>query len=391
MHDNDLQILFVDDDSDILSMVDQYLSIQGYQIHTADNGFDALELIRENRIDVVFTDFKMPEFNGLELLVAVKKANPETEVIIVTGYGSMESAIKAMKFGSYDYLQKPFKLDHLKLIIDRIGEEKKIQARTKLIRQRSKERHRYGKLVGLSPKMQEIYALIDTICLDTSTVLIQGEKGTGKALLARTIHERSDRSDNPFVVVHCGNISESTDSKDGNIDEHIDGIVKTAVGGTLYLDEMADMTEPFRERLILSLEEVNREVPNMAGLTNSGNAVRIIAATTKEIDDVVKSGVLRTRPLDLLQALLIRIPPLRERREDICLLINEFIHINPAHKGKTGFGIAPQALDLLLDYHWPGNLDQLKDLVERAFERDVRELLLPKDLPPEIQNFKKSP
>lgn len=386
---NDLQILFVDDDTDILSMVDQYLSIQGYRIKTVDNGMDALEMIRENPIDIVFTDYRMPEFNGLELLVAIKKTNPDTEVIIVTGYGSMESAIKAMKFGSYDYLQKPFKLDHLKLIIDRIREEKKIKARTRVVRQRSRERHRFDELVGLSPKMQEIYTLIDTIRLDASTVLLQGERGTGKALLARTIHANSDRKEKPFVAVNCQTVSTAPQGSD--LGDHIHGIVAAAQGGTLYLDEMADMTTAFRKTLLEALESSASVSYGMDEATVSQASIRIIAATCKEIDDVVKSGVLRTGPLDLLRALLIRIPPLRERREDICLLINEFIHKDHVHQGKSLLGIAPQALDMLLDYHWPGNLDQLRELIDRAFGNDVREMLRPADLPVEIQQFNKAP
>ena len=169
----DPRILFVDDDRDILAMVEQYLTIKGYDVTTVDNGIDAVGLVKEKNIDIVFTDYKMPEFNGLELLVAIKKYRPQTEVIIVTGYASMESAIQAMKFGSYDYLQKPFKLDHLRLIIDRIVEEKKIKNKIQLIRKIARERHQYGDLIGFCPKMREIYELIDTLSIENPMVLIQ--------------------------------------------------------------------------------------------------------------------------------------------------------------------------------------------------------------------------
>ena len=168
------RILFVDDDQDILTMVNQYLEMQGYDITTVNSGMKALDLIKDQEIDVVFTDYKMPEFNGLELLAAIKQYKPEIEVIIVTGYGSMESAIQAMKFGSYDYLQKPFKLDHLKLIIDRIIEEKRVKDKAALIRKRGKERHRFEGLIGISPRMQQIYETIETVCRQDVMVLIQG-------------------------------------------------------------------------------------------------------------------------------------------------------------------------------------------------------------------------
>ena len=176
---NKSRILFVDDDKDILLMVEQYLQMQGYDITTVNSGLKALDLVKDQPIDIIFTDYKMPEFNGLELLAAVKQYKPDIEVIIVTGYGSMESAIQAMKFGSYDYLQKPFKLDHLKLIIDRIGEERKVQDKKALVRKRGRERYKFDGLVGISPRMQQIYELIETVSQQNPMALIQGESGTG--------------------------------------------------------------------------------------------------------------------------------------------------------------------------------------------------------------------
>jgi DNA-binding NtrC family response regulator len=380
----DCQILFVDDDKDILAMVSQFLSMQGYHIETVDNGLDALGMVKEKEIDIVFTDYKMPEFSGLELLAAIKKYKPETEVIIVTGYGSMESAIKAMKYGSYDYLQKPFKLEHLKLIVDRIIEEKKIKDKTALIRKRVKERHKYEELIGISPKMQEIYELIETLSLDNPMVLLQGESGTGKQLTARIIHRKSDRSDKPFTPVNCGSIAEGF--PEDQLQMHVQALVASAKGGTLYLDEIAELSPNLRLKLLQALQP--KKVSGVKNAPPAGGEARIIAATSKELEDVIQSGALNRKGLiDLFNGVLIKLPPLRERKEDICLLMNHFLHQTYVKQKKSVIGISPEALDILLAYHWPGNLIQLQSVIERALAMGVADMIKPEDLPSEIRTF----
>jgi DNA-binding NtrC family response regulator len=381
------QILFVDDDQDILAMVSQYLDMHGYRIDTVDNGIDALGLVKENPIDIVFTDYKMPEFSGLELLAAIKKYKPETEVIIVTGYGSMESAIKAMKYGSYDYLQKPFKLEHLKLIIDRIIEEKKIKDRTNLIRKRTRERHKFEELIGVSPKMQEIYELIDTLNIDNPMVLVQGESGTGKELIARIIHKKSDRSDCPFVPVNCGSVG--TGYPEDQLDEHVRALIKSAKGGTLYLDEFSEIAANLRLKLINATKKGSPPSSSKKVKPAKPKApARIIAATSKEIEDVIESGALQGQGMiDLFNAVLIKIPSLRERKEDICLLINHFLHLIYAKHKKPVVAISPEAVDILMAYHWPGNLIQLQNVFERAIALGVTDMIRPEDLPSEIRTF----
>lgn len=381
----DSQILFVDDDKDILAMVSQYLTMHGYHIDTVDNGIEALGLVKENPFDIVFTDYKMPEFSGLELLAAIKKYKPDTEVIIVTGYGSMESAIKAMKYGSYDYLQKPFKLDHLKLIIDRIIEEKKIKDKTKLIRKRTRERHKFDDLIGINPKMQEIYELIETLNIDNPMVLLQGESGTGKELVARIIHKRSDRSEKPFIPLNCSGIG--TGFPEDQLDDYIKSLIKSAQGGTLYLDEISEMDPTLRMKLLSGIK-VKAEGDNSEETTLPRSVARVIAATSKELEEVIQSGALQGEGMiDLLNAVLIKVPPLRERKEDICLLMNHFLHRIYAKHKKTVVGIAPEAFDILLNYHWPGNLIQLQNVIERAVALGVTEMIHPEDLPAEILTF----
>ena len=370
------RILFVDDDQDILTMVNQYLEMQGYDITTVNSGMKALDLIKDQEIDVVFTDYKMPEFNGLELLAAIKQYKPEIEVIIVTGYGSMESAIQAMKFGSYDYLQKPFKLDHLKLIIDRIIEEKRVKDKAALIRKRGKERHRFEGLIGISPRMQQIYETIETVCRQDVMVLIQGESGTGKEAVARTIHYHSDRLDKPFVPVNCGSIVEGVTEEE--MGAHVTALMDKVHAGTLYLDEIAELAPTLRLSILKALKT---EQQKMATQT------RVIAATSRELGEVIASGALKKDLFDLLNAVIIRMPPLRERREDICLLINHFIYQACAKQNRRIINVSPDALDILMRYHWPGNLIQLQNVIDRALALGVEDSIQPHDLPAEIQTF----
>jgi len=373
---NDYRILFVDDDKDILMMVEQYLQMQGYDITTVDSGLKALDLIRDQDINIIFTDYKMPEFNGLELLAAVKQYKPGIEVIIVTGYGSMESAVQAMKFGCYDYLQKPFKLDHLKLIVDRIIEEKKVENKAALLRKRARGRYKYEGLIGISAPMQQVYELIETVVQQNSMVLIQGESGTGKELVARTIHHKSERRDMPFVPVNCGSIADGIPDKE--LVSHVTALMKKVDGGIIYLDEIAELAPTLRLNLLQALELEQKK---------KGLRAQVVAATGRELKDIIDSGALNKDLFDLLRAVVITLPPLRDRREDICLLLHHFIHQACAQQKKRVINVSPEALDIIMRYHWPGNLIQLQNVIDRALALGVEEVIRPDDLPAEIQTF----
>ena len=373
---NDYRILFVDDDNDILMMVEQYLQMQGYDITTVNSGLKALDLIRDQDIHIIFTDYKMPEFNGLELLAAVKQYKPGIEVIIVTGYGSMESAVQAMKFGCYDYLQKPFKLDHLKLIIDRIIEEKKVEDKAALLRKRARGRYKYESLVGISAPMQQVYELIETVVQQNPMVLIQGESGTGKELVARTIHQKSERRDMPFVPVNCGSIADGV--PEDELVNHVTSLMKKVDGGTIYLDEIAELAPSLRLNILQALEAEQKK---------KGLSARVVAATGKELKDIIDSGAFKKDLFDLLNAVVITLPPLRERREDICLLMHHFIHKTCSRQKKRVIAVSPEALDVLMRYHWPSNLIQLQNVIDRALALGVEDLIGPDHLPAEIQTF----
>ncbi len=381
----DFEILFVDDDRDILFIVEKYLSRQGYQVSVIDNGIDALGLVKQRDFDLVFTDFKMPEFDGLELLAAIKEYRPETEVVIVTGYGTMESAVKAMKFGSYDYIQKPFKLDVLKALIERVREEKNLRDENVVLKRRIKDgqRHRYDGIIGISLKMQGVYEIIDRISSSNVFLIIQGESGTGKELVARMIHKKSGRRDRPFIPVNCGSFDASI--PESQLFNHIVGLFEAAKGGTIYLDEITEITPAFQSRLQDVLME--NKLTAKDGTQKAEFDVRVIAASKMDLEEALENGTLKRALFDFLNDVPIKMPPLRERKEDICLLLNHFMYKHNAENPKRIACLSPEAMDILLDYHWPGNVIQLGNVIERAFAMGVDGIITPVDLPPEIKTF----
>ena len=387
----DLAILFVDDERRILSLVEEYLSRQGYTITVEDSGLKALELIKAKNFDIVFTDLNMPELTGINLLTAVKECRPETEVIIVTGYGTVESAIEALKLGSYDYIQKPVRLERLKLLIDRIIERRNLQKENILIKKRLKQKYGYDELVGASQKMQEIYEIIDRIRMNNPSVLIQGESGTGKEVLARVIHNNSNRKGKPFIAVNCGAIVEGL--QEGELFGHVKGaftgairdnigLFSAAEGGTIFLDEISKSTPSLQIKLLRVLQE--KKIRPVGSTREAGIDVRVIAATNKDAEEDIRNGALRKDLFYRLNVVSIKIPPLNERRDDIPLLANHFLDeftTNPKISG----GISPEVMDILLNYSWPGNVRQLENIIERACVLCVNDRIEISDLPTELR------
>lgn len=378
MSTSDADILFVDDDRAILELVREYLTEVGYRVEVVDNGMQALERIKAQPYAIVFTDIKMPDIDGLDLLSAIKEYRPETEVIIVTGHGSMESAIKAMKFGSYDYLQKPFKLNVLKIIIDRILDAKKLKQEKILLKTQVKERHRYDGLVGISLKMQEIYDTIDRIRLTGANVLIEGESGTGKELAAHTIHRLGERNRSPFFAVVCKSLSKGA-TADQPV-ERVREMFQSAEAGTLFLDDVCEMPEPFQAALGERLRE-----RQTAAASEARPGPRLIASTNRVVKKALEKGVLNKDLHACLAETFIQMPPLKDRKEDICLLINHFLDQFNAKSSKKVMAVAPEAMDYLLSYNWPGNVIQLENVIERAFALGVELVIHIDDLPAEIK------
>jgi DNA-binding NtrC family response regulator len=378
MTTSNAEILFVDDDRTILELVREYLSEVGYRVEVVDNGIQALEKVKNQPYTIVFTDIKMPDIDGLELLSAIKEYRPETEVIIVTGHGSMESAIKAMKYGSYDYLQKPFKLNVLKIIIDRILEEKKLQQEKIVLKTRIKDRHRYEGLLGISLKMQEIYDIIDRMRMDAPHVLIEGESGTGKELAAHVIQRTSDRSQKPFVAMVCKSLFKGV-TANGQA-ERLNEVFQSATEGTLFLDDICDLPASAQAALALRCR-----TDRLAAEHGRWPGTRIIAATNRIVREALAKGALDPDLHACLAEVFIQVPALRDRKEDICLLINHFLEQFNLKSSKKVLAVAPEAMDYLLSYSWPGNVIQLENVIERAFALGVELVIQIDDLPAEIR------
>lgn len=377
----DFDILYVDDDRDILQMVGEYLRRAQYRVDVVDNGIDAFEMVKTKGYDLVFTDFKMPEFSGLDLLKGIKGVRPDVEVVIVTGHGTMESAIEAMKVGAYDYLQKPFKLDQLRVLIENL-KARRVAAPKKSDAPPAGERFRYGDLIGMSAPMRRIYDAIDAMSDACPNVMIQGESGTGKELTARLIHRFGPRSDGDFVLVNCQGMAEKVQG--GSLDD----VLVEAVGGTsasvtLFLNEVGDLPAAGQEAMLDFL-------PDTAGDGSGplkGRVQRVIASSSRSLSDAVERSEFNEALLAALAGVSLQMPPLRERKEDLCLLIARFLdRFNPPDQPPIA-GVSFNALDVLLRYHWPGNVIQLENVIERAVALGVAPLIDVDDLPSEIRTF----
>ena len=385
------KILFVDDDRDILAMVDQFLSRCGFHVTTQPSGLKAIEMVRKEHYPIVFSDLIMPEISGMDLLQQVKKISPETEVIIVSGFGTIESAIQAMKLGSYDFLQKPINFDRFKILIERIIEKQELKEENQLIRSRLKERYKYDGLVGMSSKMQTIYGIIDKISQGSPTVLIGGESGTGKELTANVIHNNSDRRKGPFIPVNCGAIAESLLEKElfGHVKGAFTGalngsmgLFKAADGGTIFLDEIGEVSPAVQVSLLRVLQE--KKVRPVGETRETEVNVRVIAATNKNLEEAISQKTFRADLFYRLNVISITMPPLREIREDIPLLVNHFIGKHRRPGSKTVPEVSPEAMAKLMGYRWPGNARQLENVILRANALGAQEVLALEDLPAEI-------
>jgi DNA-binding NtrC family response regulator len=381
----EFEILFVDDDRTILSLVEEYLTAFDYRINVVDSGLKALELIKEKNFDVVFTDFKMPDIDGLELLSVIKEYRPATEVIMVTGHGTMESAVQAMKFGSYDYIQKPFKLDILRILIDKILEAKKLKQENIVLKTRLKERHRYDELVGISLKMRGIYEQIDRMRQSSPNVFIQGESGTGKALTAHVIHRSSHRSDKPFKSVNCKSFGKGIAGD--QLHDHAVSLFESAAGGAIFFDEIAEIIPSVQAIISRAFKAYSHSLNQAATDGNAGTGARMLAATNRDPVEAARKDIFDDQFINCINDVKIEIPPLKDRKEDICLLINHFLNkFSLNNEGKV-LNVSPDALDVLLRYNWPGNVIQLENVIERAFALRVDLTIGLDDLPSEIKTF----
>jgi DNA-binding NtrC family response regulator len=382
------KILIVDDELIVRESLGGWLERDGHKVDKAASGEEALEKCEKTRYDILLLDIKMEGMSGLEVLKKVKENDPDVSVVMITAYGSIPSAIEAMKSGAYEYLLKPFDPDELMVLIEKIRNHQAERRETQFLREQYKERTRFENMIGQSRALQEVFDLIERIAPTDSTVLIKGETGTGKGLAARAIHTKSRRGQGPFVVVNCGAFPEHlleselfgyqkgafTDAKTTK-----KGRLELAHGGTLLLDEIGEISTRMQIDLLRVLED---HIFYRVGGTQPIEAdFRIIAATHKDLEKAIKEGTFREDLYYRLNVISFAMPPLREHKEDIPLLADYFLHRFAQETNKPVDQISREALDEMMLYDWPGNVRELGNAVERAVVVGGGLRILPQDLP----------
>jgi DNA-binding NtrC family response regulator len=385
-------ILVVDDDAAMRDFLREELEREGFRVATAAGGRDGVERVKQGGVDLVVCDVKMPDLDGLDLLREIRAVEPSPYVITITAFGSIDTAIRAVKLGAYDYVTKPFEVDQLLVTIEKALGERELRSEVTRLRAEVASRDRLDNMVGRSAAMQEIFSLVRRVSGSQVNVLVTGESGTGKELVARAIHASSPRRDRPFVAVNCAAIpdalleSELFGYKRGAFtDARTDraGLLVEAHGGTVFLDEIAELPLALQPKLLRVLQE--REVRPLGASRSERVDLRVVTATNRNIEARLKSGEFREDLYYRLNVIQIQIPPLRSRTEDILLLAERFLARAAERTGKRLDGFAEAAKKALLGYHWPGNVRELENAVERAVALCERTIVGFDDLPPAMR------
>ncbi|HSB80886.1 MAG TPA: sigma-54 dependent transcriptional regulator [Candidatus Methylomirabilis sp.] len=368
-----LRILVVDDEPSQRELIGGFLKKQGHAVLLAGGGEEALTRVRETRVDLVLSDFKMAGMSGLDVLRAVKAVNPEIPFILMTAYGTVETAVQIMKEGAADYLTKPLDLDELLLRISRASEQVRLRSAVRDLQAHLVERHRLEGIIGESGRMQEVLALAERVAPSDATVLIRGESGTGKELIARAIHFNSPRATGPLVTLNCAALPEQL--LESELFGHEKGAFTGAVaqrkgrfeladGGSIFLDEIGDLSPPLQVKLLRVLQE--RQFERLGSTKTLAVNVRILAATHRDLEQAMREGAFREDLYYRLNVVTVQIPPLRERREDIPPLLDHFLRRFAEKNKRDVTGLTAAARDALLKYDYPGNVRELENIVERA-------------------------
>jgi DNA-binding NtrC family response regulator len=366
-------ILVADDDPVARDLLVEVLAAEGYQVQAAAGGRECTELARAGPVDLALVDLRMPDVDGLAVLKELHALHPGAPVLILTAFATMETAIEAIRAGAYDYLSKPFRMEEIRLVVRRALEQRRLAEENRRFRQELRERYRIENVVGLSPRMVEVYRLAARAAATDATVLIQGESGTGKELIARAIHYGSGRAEGPFVPVDCTALPEALFESEvfGHERGAFTGAVATrrgllevAHGGTVFLDEVGDLSPAVQAKLLRALQE--REIRRVGAEDSIAVDVRVLSATNRDLARRVAGGEFREDLFYRLSVVTVAVPPLRERREDIPLLAQHFLEKLARGQATTARGIAPEALARLAVHDWPGNVRELENALIRA-------------------------
>ncbi|MCP9448463.1 MAG: sigma-54 dependent transcriptional regulator [Nitrospira sp.] len=385
-------ILVADDDAVARELLAEALRKEGYTVDAYASGEETIARGRRGNVDLVLTDLRMGAVDGLAVLREFKRMSPDTVVVVLTAFGSLEGAIEAIKQGAYDYLAKPFKKEDIKLVVKRGLEHRRLLQENARFRQELKSRDQWSPLVGSSPAMMEVYKLVARVAANKSTVLLQGESGTGKELIARAIHAHGPRRDKPFIPVNCGALPDTLLESEmfgyekgaftGAVGNKV-GLFESANGGTLFLDEIGDLGKDLQVKLLRVMQD--HEVRRVGSTTSTKVDVRIIAATNQNLEQLVKEGRFRDDLYYRLKVVPIVLPSLAERREDIPMLVHHFLQKFSGGANQTVHGLLPETMAILTRYRWPGNVRELENVIERAVSLSHGPLLTPEDLPAAIR------
>jgi two-component system response regulator PilR (NtrC family) len=382
------RLLIVDDEQSIREFLRLLFEEEGYRVTAAGSVTEARERIGRQDFELILSDILMPDGNGLDLLREIRKAQPNTAVIMMTAYTSNKSAIEAMKLGAFSYLSKPFEVEELKVVVAKALESTGLASENQYLRRELEQKYEFSNIIGKSPEMQEIFSLIERVARTNSTVLIRGESGTGKELIARAIHFASRRSVKRILSINCGALpenlleSELFGHEKGSFTGAIGtkkGLFQEAHGGTLFLDEVGEMTPSMQVKLLRTLQE--RKVRKVGGISEEPVDVRIIAATNQDLAESIKKGTFREDLYYRINVIPIHLPPLRRRREDIPLLVEHFLAKCTASLEIVAKPISAEAIRVLEGYRWPGNVRELENVIERALALSTEANLTTADLP----------
>jgi two-component system response regulator HydG len=393
---NFLNLLIVDDERAIREACREVSQSLGFTTFTADSAEHAYRLLESQSIDAVLLDLHLPGAGGLEALNQIKSRRPDAMIVVVTGYGTVQSAVQAMKGGAYDYVTKPFSLDELKMLLDRVANNLKLKTENRILREKIKSKQGFGSIVGRAPEMEKLYRIVAKAAHSTHPVLILGESGTGKELVARSIHFSGPFRDKPFIPVDCGSLvptlieSELFGYVKGAFTgaQHAkDGLLSIAEDGTVILDEVGELPTDLQAKLLRAIQE--REIRPVGGTRHISINVRILAATNRDLEEGVAQGTFRRDLYYRLNVLSLRIPSLRERRQDIPLLATHFLE-RQSRTSDQERSLSDDALKAMLAYDWPGNVRELENCLERACAFTTGPIIHLGDLPPEISQLQGS-
>jgi len=385
---SEFNILLIDDEPAQIISIKSFLKRRKYNVLTADSGSEGLKIVQNGNIDLVFTDFRMPDINGLEVVKSVKQINPEIPIVVMTAFSDTEDAVRVMKEGAFDYLLKPVNLDELEALVKKAQEHNFLVSENKLLKEQLQERYRFDSIISQSKEMEQVLNTAGRVAKSKATVLIRGESGTGKELIAKAIHYTSDRKDKPLITVNCAALSENLLESElfGHEKGSFTGATSQRIGrfeqadrGTLFIDEVGDIAPQTQVKLLRALQF--GEFERVGGSSTIKVDVRVITATNRNLEEMIAGGSFREDLFYRINVVTIHIPPLRERKTDIPVLVDFFLKKYSKENRKEISGLSREALDYLMRYNFPGNVRELENIIERAVVLTRSDVITTADLP----------